>query len=126
MPERADDPLLDPRLRRRIATGHDDAFRPYDRYGTPTPGLEWIPLTRDANRDYELFLLRFAPGAGSTPHEHRGLEEFLVLEGELHDCDGAVFGPGEFVSYAAGSRHHSVSPGGCLLLVSLHGTNRRL
>lgn len=117
--------LLDPALRRRVAA-RDGTFRPYDRYGAPTAGLEWIPLARDGERGYELFLLRFAPGARSTPHEHQGVEEFMVLEGELHDCDGAVLGAGEFVSYAPGSRHQSHSPGGCLLLVSLHGANRRL
>lgn len=128
MPEPGGAPteLLDPSLRRRVDTRNPAAFQPYDRYGAPTPGLSWVPLARDTGRDYELFLLRFEPGARSTPHEHRGREEFLVLEGELHDCDGAVFGPGEFVSYEAGSRHQSVSPRGCLLLVSLHGANRRL
>ena len=40
--------------------------------------------------------------------------------------DGTVFKAGDFVSYPPGSRHHSHSPDGCLLLVFLRAYNRRL
>lgn len=102
------------------------ALRPYDRYGIHDPALEWLPLSGVYASDYECFLVRFKPGAASRPHEHTGPEEFLVLEGELEDCDGTVFKTGDFVSYRAGSRHFSRSPAGCLLLVIVRGTNRLL
>ena len=50
-------------------------------------------------------------------HDHPGMEEFLILEGDLVDSDGAVFGPGDFVSYEAGTHHNSWSETGCLIAV---------
>ena len=50
----------------------------------------------------------------------------LIREGALEDSDGRVFKAGDFVSYAAGSRHFSVSPDGCLIFVVLRKPNRRL
>ena len=118
--------LLDPRLRRIVTTG-EAAFRSYDRYGQAIPGLTWLPLSPDSDADGGgCFMLRFAPGARSLPHEHSEIEEFMVLEGELEDCDGHVLKAGDFVSYAAGSRHASQSPNGCLILVFLRRGNRLL
>jgi len=117
--------LLDPALRRVTATG-TAALRPYDRYGAVIPGLSWLPLGQDGGGNAERYLLRFAPGSASRPHEHSEVEEFLVLEGELEDCDGHLLKAGDFVSYAAGSRHFSRSPKGCLILVFLRAPNRLL
>lgn len=117
--------LLDPTLRRVVATGKTD-FRPYDRYGQPRPKFSWLPLSQDKEKTYEVFLLRIDAGGISQPHEHMGVEEFLILEGELEDCDGAVYRPGDFVSFSPGSRHSSTSRKGCLLLVFLRGQNRAI
>ena len=117
--------LLDPALRRVVATGNV-AFRPYQRYGAPIPKMSWLPLSKDEEQNYECFLIRFEPGGQSQPHEHTGTEEFLVLEGELEDCDGTVYRPGDFASFGPGSRHHSVSRDGCLLMVVLRGRNRAI
>ena len=99
---------------------------PYDRFGKTDPNLEWLPLSGAFGSDFECFLVRFKPGASSMPHEHTGIEEFLVLEGEIEDCDGALFRAGDFVSYGKGSRHFSTSRPGCLLLVVVRGPNRVL
>ncbi len=118
--------LLDPALRNVTATA-TAVLKPYDRFGTVIPGLSWLPLDPEgAASGAECFLLRFAPGSASQPHEHSEVEEFLVLEGELEDCDGHLLEAGDFVSYAAGSRHFSSSPKGCLLLVILRARNRLL
>ena len=45
------------------------------------------------------------------------MEEFLILEGDLVDSDGTVFGPGDFVSYDAGTHHNSWTEAGCLIAV---------
>ena len=50
-------------------------------------------------------------------HDHAGMEEFLILEGDLVDSDGTTFGPGDFVSYDAGTHHNSWTEAGCLLAV---------
>mgnify|MGYP003471154555 CR=1 FL=1 len=59
------------------------------------------------------------PGKVQCPfHNHHGEEEmFLILEGDLVDSDGTAFGPGDFVSYDAGTHHNSHTVGGCLIAV---------
>ncbi|MBT3558329.1 MAG: cupin [Rhodospirillales bacterium] len=117
--------ILDPALRSIINTEAGD-FRPYDRYGVELPGMTWLPLSLDSTTGVDLFLLRFAPGAQSMPHEHMAAEQFLMMEGELTDCDGHVFRAGEFARFEPGSTHHSHSVDGCLILVILQSRNRSL
>lgn len=116
--------LLDPALR-RITSIREAEYRPYDRYGAVIPGLSWVPLSNDCETEGRgCYLLRFAPGAASRPHEHAEGEEFLVLDGVLEDSDGQCLTAGDFVSYQAGSRHFSTAPKGCTLLVLLASGNR--
>ena len=61
--------------------------------------------------------MRMEPGAVTIAHDHAGMEEFLVLEGDLVDSDGTTFGPGDFVSYEAGTHHNSWTESGCLIAV---------
>lgn len=118
--------MLDSALRERIATD-TASFRPYDRYGDPLPGMSWLPLSGEPlNGEFECFLLRMDAGARSRPHEHTGFEEFLVMQGELIDCDGSRYRAGDYLRFAPGSKHYSQTPGGCTLLVMLRGNNRPL
>lgn len=118
--------MLDPELRQIIGTTVEKP-RPYDRYGDPLPGMSWIPLSGEAmNGEYECYFLRMDAGAESRPHEHTGHEEFLVLDGELIDCDGSRYRSGDFVHFSPGSKHYSHAPEGCTLLVILRGNNRAL
>jgi anti-sigma factor ChrR (cupin superfamily) len=118
--------MLDPGLREIIATQGAD-FLPYDRYGDPLPGMSWLPLSGEPqNGEFECFLLRMEAGASSRPHEHTGFEEFLVMDGELIDCDGSRYGPGDYLRFLPGSKHSSSTPDGCTLLVMLRGNNRAL
>ena len=71
-------------------------------------------------------MVRFAPGTGSTPHEHIGYEEFLVLDGTLTDSDGTVYRRNDFVSLMPGSKHVSVSVDGATLAVFVRGGFRVL
>lgn len=120
------DDLLDISMRRVVATA-TAAFLPYHRYGVVRDDMEYLPLGEPHDSPdsdgREIFLIRFKPGAASTPHEHTGGEAFYVLEGEITDCDGTVFVAGDYVSYRPGSRHFSVSEKGCTLLVILGGRN---
>jgi quercetin dioxygenase-like cupin family protein len=61
--------------------------------------------------------MRMSPGAATIAHTHPGQEEFLVVAGELIDGDGTLFKAGDFVSYAAGTRHDSRTETGCVLVV---------
>lgn len=118
--------MLDSKLRKVISTGAD-GFLPYDRYGDPVSGMSWVALSGELqNGEFECFMLRMEAGAQSKPHEHMGFEEFLVIEGELIDCDGCSFRAGDFVRFLPGSKHSSHAPDGCTLLVILRGNNRAL
>lgn len=117
--------LLDASLRRIVPTDKS-LFRPFDLYGVTYPGLSWIPLSEESEQGKGgCYMLRFDPGAQSNPHEHSDVEEFIVLEGELVDCDGQLFKAGDFVSYRAGSKHYSSSPNGCVIFVILRTPNRQ-
>jgi len=59
--------------------------------------------------------MRMQPGALTIEHDHPGMEEFLVLGGDLVDSDATVFTTGDFVSYQAGTHHNSWTENGCLL-----------
>jgi len=118
--------MLDSSLRKIVKTDAG-ALRPYDRYGDPIAGMSWVPLSGDMhNGEFECFLLKMEAGASSKPHEHTGYEEFLLIDGELVDCDGSVYRRGDFVRFLPGSKHGSHTPGGCTLLVILRGNNRAL
>lgn len=118
--------MLDTSLRKIISTGGGE-FKPYDRYGEPIPGMSCITLSGELlNGEFECFMLRMEAGARSRPHEHTGLEEFLVMERQLIDCDGTTDRSGDFVRLLPGSKDSSHTPNGCLLLVILRGNNRAL
>jgi anti-sigma factor ChrR (cupin superfamily) len=92
-------------------------FQLYDLEGPLQPEMSWLPISYDRRSGTGCYLMRMAPGAVTIPHDHPGMEEFLMLEGELIDDDGAVFGPGDFVSYEAGTHHNSRTETGCLIAV---------
>ncbi len=97
-----------------------DAARPV------CPTATYCNISYDADAGEGCYLVRFAPGARSTPHEHIGHEEFLVLHGSLTDCDGTVYRRDDFVSLKPGSKHVSVSEDGATLLVFIRGGFRAL
>jgi anti-sigma factor ChrR (cupin superfamily) len=118
--------MLNTKLRHIVSTSSDQ-FKPYDRYGDPVAGMSWVPLSGELlNGVFECFLLRMEAGSQSKPHEHTGHEEFLMLDGELIDCDGQSFHRGDYVHFESGSKHSSHTPGGCTMLVVLRGNNRPL
>jgi len=101
---------------RRVVTTGDD-FLPYGLEGPVQPEMSWLPISYGKETGQGCYLMRMQPGAVTIPHEHPGMEEFLILEGELIDGDGRVFRRGDFVSYEAGTRHNSWTESGCLIAV---------
>ena len=102
---------------RRVVNAGRTPFLEYDLEGETQPEMSWLPVSYDRETGQGCYLMRMQPGATTIEHEHPFMEEFLVLEGDLVDSDGAVFGPGDFESYVPGPRHNSSTEGGCLLAV---------
>lgn len=112
---------------RRIFRADSDRFVPYTPYGgISIDGLSWVKIDFDEHNRVGTYLLKFAPGAASMMHEHGETEQFLIMDGELIDCDGYVMKPGDFVRYDKGSQHWSRTVHGCTILVVLKGPNRKL
>jgi len=101
-------------------------FTTYSLQGKPQEDLTWCNLSWDDASGSGFFLIRFAPGGISIPHEHLSREEFVLLEGDLEDNDGHVYRAGDCVSLAAGSKHFTRSKKGATTAVFVHGGFRTL
>jgi anti-sigma factor ChrR (cupin superfamily) len=103
---------------RRVANIRDEsAYEPYDPEGKTERGTSLIKLNTDTPRDVGFYIYRMEPGAQSTPHRHGGVEEFLIVEGELIDNDGTVYRAGDVVWLAGGTEHTSRTETGCIIAV---------
>lgn len=111
---------------RTITRPAEAEFRPMDAFGGIEGTFGWHNVSFDPETGTGSYILSMAPGAASVPHRHAGREEFYVISGELVDCDGTVYRAGEFVSLAAGTSHASISPDGCMLLVTAWGRPERV
>ena len=110
--------------RRRIIETNHEYFSTYNRYGTVSSNLKWLPLSKDEKLEHEVFIVQFEPESSSSLHKHRGYEEFYVIDGELIDDDGKVFKKGDYIKFEKGTKHSSYSKIGCTILVILYtGTN---
>lgn len=106
---------------RTVARFEDDGFRRMIMPGLPDEDVWWKNVSYDAATGQGSYLMKMAPGTRCNPHIHRGAEEFYIVEGDLVDHDGHRYAAGDFVSLSGGSRHFSVSPSGCLLVVTHRG-----
>ena len=102
---------------RKAVNAYTTPFLPYDMEGPRQPEMSWLPLSYDETIGQGTYLMRMDPGAATIAHDHAGMEEFLIIEGDLVDSDGTRYGPGDFVSYEAGTHHNSWTETGCLIAV---------
>ena len=105
---------------RKVANIHDAAFTPFvypdgEAFGDSILQLNADPLGTGFH------VYRMPAGMTTRGHRHNGDEQFLILEGELHESDGTILKPGDLVFYADGSEHNSYTPNGCLLAVHIAG-----
>jgi len=83
----------------------------------PYPGLHKRLLHLDCASGRYTALVRMAPGASYPAHDHAGVEECLVLEGDLR-VGGEVLRAGDYQRALAGSHHvEQTTEGGCLVLL---------
>jgi anti-sigma factor ChrR (cupin superfamily) len=65
----------------------------------------------------EAYIARFGRGSHGDLHRHRGFELMFVLDGELRNDNGDVYGPGSLVVERPRSVHQVSSEYGCVVLV---------
>ncbi len=107
--------------KRRVVNAFTADYEPYAIKDREQSAILWHNISWSEETESGFFLVRFEPGGESTPHEHLGTEEFVVLEGTIEDCDGHVYQPGDCVSLSSGSRHYSHSQEGCTVAVFIRG-----
>jgi anti-sigma factor ChrR (cupin superfamily) len=110
--------VIDPN-ERRVVNIHKAAFKPFVYPDGVALGDEVLQLddSRDLGEGFHVY--RMPPGMTTRGHRHNGHEQFLILEGELHESDGTVFRAGDLVFYRDGTEHNSFTPNGCLLAVHI-------
>jgi anti-sigma factor ChrR (cupin superfamily) len=107
---------------RRVVNIHKATFKPFVYDDGVALGDEILQLddTRELGEGFHVY--RMPPGMTTRGHRHNGHEQFLILEGELHESDGTIFRPGDMVFYRDGTEHNSHTPNGCLLAVHITHT----
>lgn len=104
---------------RRIANIHDAEYRAFLYPDGVALGDEILQLDLDLPLGTGFHVYRMPAGMTTRGHRHNGHEQFLILQGELHESDGTILRAGDMVWYRNGTEHHSFTPGGCLLAVHI-------
>ncbi len=82
------------------------------------PGISVKVLFYNEELQRTTLLVRLQPGAAYPMHRHVGVEECLVLEGDLH-VNGTILYPGDYAASLSEKIHRDThSDGGCLLLIN--------
>lgn len=82
----------------------------------PVPGVTIAVLHTDPSARRLSALVRCQPGVDYPLHHHAGIEEILMLEGNLV-CNGNTYSVGDYLFSGGGSAHNPKSPDGCLFFV---------
>ncbi|MDO6564475.1 cupin domain-containing protein [Amphritea sp. 1_MG-2023] len=86
---------------------------------SPKAGVWRKPLARElAEQGHATSIVRYAPGAAFSPHEHPKGEEILVLQGVFSDQRGD-YPTGTYFRNPEGFSHAPFSVEGCMILVKL-------
>jgi anti-sigma factor ChrR (cupin superfamily) len=100
------------------AAGAGPGFQQYVQPGREAVGAHWLYTGEQTGPGCaEAYVAQFGPGAHGDLHRHLGFEVLFVFEGELHNDNGDVYGPGALVVERPGSVHRVSSEHGCLVLV---------
>ncbi|MBI1172584.1 cupin [bacterium] len=106
---------------RKIANIRTARYQPFTYPDGTALGDEVLQLDSEAPLGTGFHVYRMPAGMTTRGHRHNGHEQFLILEGELHESDGKVLKAGDLVFYRDGSEHNSYTPTGCLLAVHIVG-----
>lgn len=100
---------------RRVANVRQGNFVPLITNGRPDGSILQLNTAKQPGTGFHVY--RMEPGATTVTHEHASDEEFYIIEGNVIDHDGTEYGPGDLVWLRKGTKHHSYSPDGCLIVV---------
>jgi quercetin dioxygenase-like cupin family protein len=94
------------------------AMRSGDRQWQPhrIPGVEFVLLFNDTASRMRSLLVKVDAGITYPLHQHRGIEEIYMLEGEL-DLAGETYLAGDYIRSAANSVHAPSTNTGCMFLI---------
>ena len=106
-----------PSSERLVKNIDDTPFQAFPETAQFTRNESYLQLDATASPGNGFHVYKMAPGAATVPHEHRGDEHFLVLEGELTDHDGYTYKTGDLVLLKSGTIHNSTTQKGCTLAV---------
>lgn len=106
---------------RRIANIHSAPFENFVYPDGMALGDSILQLDDSVELGTGFHVYRMPAGMVTRSHRHNGHEQFLILEGELHESDGTILRAGDLVFYADGTEHNSFTPNGCLLAVHIAG-----
>lgn len=100
---------------RRVANIHDAPYEPF----MTNNKVDGHVLQLNASKPLGVgfFVYKMDPGTTTVAHKHVGDEEFLIIEGDLTDHDGAEYGPGDLVWLRDGTAHSSHTKNGCVIAV---------
>ena len=104
---------------RRVVNIHDAEYIPYLSDGIENGSVLQLNDSKSLGTGFHIY--RMAAGETTVAHEHLSDEEFLILQGEIFDHDGAHYQQGDLVWLRKGTKHSSYSPNGCLIAVYLDG-----
>ncbi len=102
---------------RLVANIASSEFTPWLNSDGSDSGTSILQLGSGPSKGVGFHIYRMTPGSSSEAHQHRGDEEFFVIDGSLRDNDGTVYVKGDLVLLRDGTQHFSVSDDGCLLAV---------
>ncbi len=106
---------------RKIANIHEAEFKPFVYPNGVALGDTVLQLDESQPLGIGFHVYRMPPGMTTLGHRHNGHEQFLILEGELHESDGTILRAGDMIFYRDGTEHNSHTPTGCLLAVHIAG-----
>jgi hypothetical protein len=100
-----------------VSGSSGSAQSPELRWEDVAPGISCKLLSTDAAMDRVSMLVRLKEGASYPPHQHAGVEELYLLQGELWIDDRQLF-PGDYNRAERGTSDQRVwSPTGCMCLL---------
>ena len=111
---------IDPKDR-KIVNIHEATYQPVNYPDGVMMGDTILQLDDEKEQCVGFHIYRMPPGMTTRGHRHNGHEQFLILEGELHESDGTIFRVGDLVFYRGGTEHNSFTPNGCLVAVHITG-----